>query len=188
MNGNENNPVTEAEMRAFFTRLVDTIVAGSKTQGELTTLQGRFDELNQRVSSLIGDNEKLRQEIYSTSAKLSHAERGRDENKALAESYVQDLTAARDRNGILVNDLWRTKDELEKARKRIKTLQDAFNTVFNEDKVQELPGKAPAFTADPGPQPSNDMPLVNERIDHQDEKPFEEDHRPYWEREVGRDR
>lgn len=97
--------VTEFEMREFFNRLISTIVEGTRTHEQLTALEQRFKQTEERVQSLISELSQTRSELYTTVVERDKARKEAQENKDLAESYANDLARVRDEVTVLDNNL-----------------------------------------------------------------------------------
>lgn len=124
--GDHMNPISEAEMKEFFSRLATNFVDASRQAQELKSLQAQVHDLITKIEGLVTDNTNLRNEVNSTYEFVRELEQ---ENTKLK----QELQTAHERNDAQVMRI----DGLHKEIERLDLEVDNYIKV-NRDSVTEI--------------------------------------------------
>lgn len=195
MNGNTAtlSPVTEEEMRAFFNRLISTIVESTRTHSELESLKQRFSELQDKVNALVSENESLRRERYTIENERDRLKLELQDAKQLGDSYAKDSDRWRElyRNERDHRD--NVEQQLKEANAKLAKAEGLFKEWFgsqapqaNVARVEQEQRTIPRF--EDAKQAVQDIHPVQATEDHPQEQPKDEekpaeDKRPWWERD-----
>lgn len=101
-------PTPEQEMREIFAntlsalsqmrdKVISTVVAHSQTARELADLRERFEELSRRMTSVVDEAQRVRQDLHMTIVERDKYKREADDNLALAQGYEKERDEARQR-------------------------------------------------------------------------------------------
>lgn len=76
-------------------RTISTVVNHSETARQLEGLKGRFDELSERMNSVVQEAQRFRQDLHMTMTERDKYKKDAEDNLALANSYEQERNEAR---------------------------------------------------------------------------------------------
>ena len=125
MSNDTFSPVSEVEMRNFFDRFATSFVSLSQQATQLADLQSRFNDLDARVASLVGDNERLRNQVQTLVAERDAARVDAQEAWKIAEEEG----TAKDNALRRVHEL---EGQLQSSRERIDRLDADCNRAWSK--------------------------------------------------------
>lgn len=110
-------------------KVISTVVSHSETARELAILRERFTELNDRMTSVVNEAQRFRQDLHATIAERDKYKRDADDHLALAQNYEKERDEARhDLHNTRV-DLDRATHDLSQSQREVERLQTALNRV-----------------------------------------------------------
>jgi chromosome segregation ATPase len=128
-----NTETSEHEMRQVFDnalsaistlrdKTISTVVAHSDTARQLNELRERFDELSQRMNSVVQEAQRFRQDLHLTMVERDKYKQEAMDNASLAEGYSKERDEARQQLSETRANLTQSGMELADAQRNVQAL------------------------------------------------------------------